>query len=168
MILNKKMFIETMVLISVAVFVGIAVNTWSPKGIAYIGSWDVAEGVISAKAKDDVVVHEIEIKTVEEAKELYDRNSVLFLDARDPDSFREGHVRGAVSLFVYEYDQFIEQFRVKYPLTQALVTYCSGRECEDSHILAQYLIEDGYTNVRVFIDGFPAWQGEGHPIDKNN
>jgi len=45
------------------------------------------------------------------------------------------------------------------------VTYCSGRTCEDSHNLGRFLSEAGYTDVRIFIDGFSGWQAEGNPIE---
>ena len=53
----------------------------------------------------------------------------------------------------------------QYPLEQPIVTYCSGRTCEDSHQLAWLLIDVGFSEVRIFIDGFPGWQAEGYPIE---
>ena len=46
-----------------------------------------------------------------------------------------------------------------------MITYCSGRTCEDSHNLARLLSEVGFTDVRVFIDGFPGWEAEGYPVE---
>ena len=40
------------------------------------------------------------------------------------------------------------------------------RECEDSHILAYYLLGEGYTDVRVFIDGYPGWEAENLPVER--
>ena len=56
-------------------------------------------------------------------------------------------------------------FLKRYPLDQPIVTYCSGRTCEDSHILARLLSEAGYTSVRIFIDGLAGWQAEGSPVE---
>jgi hypothetical protein len=53
----------------------------------------------------------------------------------------------------------------QYPPEKAIVTYCSGRTCEDGHSLAQLLLAFGYTEINVFIDGFPGWKSEGHPIE---
>ena len=41
----------------------------------------------------------------------------------------------------------------------------AARTCEDSHNLAQLLLAFGYTEINVFIDGFPGWESEGHPIE---
>jgi 3-mercaptopyruvate sulfurtransferase SseA len=64
------------------------------------------------------------------------------------------------------YEERLEAFLAKYPLSTRIVTYCSGRECEDSHELAQILLQFGYENVSVFIDGFPAWEKSGFPVEE--
>ena len=46
-----------------------------------------------------------------------------------------------------------------------IVVYCSGGECEDSHMLAQKLWGVFYSNVLVYKDGFPDWQKRGGAID---
>jgi rhodanese-related sulfurtransferase len=53
----------------------------------------------------------------------------------------------------------------QYPPEKAIVAYCSGRTCEDSHNLAQLLLAFGYTEIKVFIDGFTGWESEGYPIE---
>jgi rhodanese-related sulfurtransferase len=77
-------------------------------------------------------------------------------------------MKTAISLERYRCRQFeerIESFLNRYPAEQTIVTYCSGRTCEDSHDLAQSLSDVGFTNVRIFIDGFPGWEAEGYPIE---
>ena len=162
----SRTLVETGLILCLSVVAAMTVNTLSPRGIALFGQWDVTKGVISAVARDDAVVHQREIRSVADALAVYQAGKALFVDARDTVLFEEGHIKGAVNLFVYEYDERFESFSRKFPDRDGLiVTYCSGRECEDSHILADYLEEDGYTNVRVFIDGFPAWHKEGLPVE---
>ena len=52
------------------------------------------------------------------------------------------------------------------PSAQALpiVIYCSGGDCEDSHMLAQKLWGIQFNNVYVYKDGFPDWQQHGAPV----
>jgi rhodanese-related sulfurtransferase len=52
------------------------------------------------------------------------------------------------------------------PAAQALpiVVYCSGGDCEDSHMLAQKLWGIQFNNVYVYKDGFPDWQQHGAPV----
>lgn len=141
------------------------VNTFSPAGIALFGQWDKTQGVVTAKPKNhDVVVNEIEIRDVLTAKNMYDTGKYIFIDARTLDSFDEGHIKDAVSMPVNEFFDNIESFIEKYPLTTHFITYCSGRDCLDSHELAQFLSDEGY-KVNVFIDGYPAWEKEGFPVE---
>jgi rhodanese-related sulfurtransferase len=78
-------------------------------------------------------------------------------------AFFEGHIPGAVSLPVRSFDEGIADFWQRHAPEQAIVTYCSGRTCEDSHRLAQRLREAGYGKVRVFIDGYSGWVAAGYP-----
>lgn len=164
-----KTLLEMGLIVSLSLVTALLVNSLSPRGIALMGQWDVNRGVISAVSKNDAVVHKREIQRVADAHAIYMSGDALFVDARDDDSYAEGHIKGAAHLFVYEYDMRIEAFLAAWPERERLiVTYCSGRECEDSHMLAQYLEDEGYTNVKVFTDGFPAWEKEGLPIEANH
>lgn len=156
---------ECVLLLGLATITAFAVNFFSPAGIAFWGEWDPSRGVISAKPKNDVVVQEREIDDMESAKVIFDEGEALFVDARDSATYKEGHIRGAISLPVNEFDNRIEQFIENYPASRFIVVYCSGRECEDSHALAQYLSEMGYDRIKVFIDGYAGWKKEAFPIE---
>ena len=122
-------------------------------------------GVITANEKNDIVLNDLEITNVPLARKLYDSNKFVFVDARSRDDYDEGHIAGAVSLPVGQFDGKIEAFLEQYPPEKSIVTYCSGRTCEDSHKLAQLLLAFGYTEINVFIDGFPGWEAAGYPIE---
>ncbi len=104
--------------------------------------------------------------TPEQAKALYDRGA-LFVDARRTSVYREGHVRGARSIAVWESDA---DDRVKALLDEGrdtkapIVAYCSGGDCEDSHELARKLWGVTFDDVYVYRDGFPDWQKRGWPV----
>lgn len=153
------------ILFSAAVVTALTVNYFSPRGIAWIGDWNVEKGVISARPKHDVVAHERELVDIKIVKAIYDRGGALFLDARPVEMFNERHIAGAVSFPAWETEQRMETFINTYPPETRIITYCSGRECEDSHILAEFLSDMGYPNVQVFLDGFPAWEKEGYPVE---
>jgi rhodanese-related sulfurtransferase len=161
----KRLWKEIALLLGVAIVVAISVNYFSPAGIALVGQWDTSQGVITARAKNDVVAGKPEIEDVAMAKQIFDRGNALFVDARSGDNYDDGHILGAVSMPVGEFDNLIDSFMDQHSLDQTIVTYCAGRNCEDSHILAQLLMDFGFTNVKVFIDGFPGWKAEGHPIE---
>ena len=160
-----KIFKEISVLVSVSIIAALAVNYFSPTGIALIGQWDTAKGVITANERNDMVLNDLEIGDVTFAKKLYDSKKFVFVDARSRDDYDEGHIKGAVSLPVGQFDEKIEAFSEQYPPDKPIITYCSGRTCEDSNKLAQHLLEFGYMEIGVFIDGFPEWEAAGYPIE---
>jgi rhodanese-related sulfurtransferase len=161
----KHIIKEILVLAVFAIAAAFCVNYYSPHGIALLGEWDPNQGVITAKGKYDAVSHELEISNPETAKKIYDSGLAVFVDARSEDYYNEGHIKGAVSLPLGNADALIDTIKKNILPGTYLITYCSGRECDDSHQLAQYLLENGYSNVSVFIDGYPGWAAKGYPID---
>jgi rhodanese-related sulfurtransferase len=102
-------------------------------------------------------------------KSLHGRN-VLFLDARRTSVYEQGHIAGARPYSVWESD-IEEKVRKLFDersdaRDQALpiVIYCSGGDCEDSHMLAQKLWGIQFNNIYVYKDGFPDWQKHGGAI----
>ena len=67
--LYKDILKELAILLSLAVATAFTVNFLSPKGIALFGDWDISQGVITPKSKDDVVAHELEIQSVLETQQ---------------------------------------------------------------------------------------------------
>ena len=62
-------------------------------------------------------------------------------------------------------DQLIDGFIQTYDPETPIIAYCSGPACDDSHVLAEFLMDFGYENIQVFVGGMPAWQSEGYPIE---
>lgn len=98
----------------------------------------------------------------------------LFLDARRTSVYEQGHIAGARSLSVWESD-LEEKVRTLFdersdPREQgkAIVIYCSGGDCEDSHMLAEKLWGIQFNNLYVYKDGFPDWQKRGGAIHKGS
>lgn len=156
---------EIGILVASAVIAAFCLNYFSPAGISLFGQWDTAKGTISAKAKNDVVLDEYVIDNVAAARKIFESGTAVFVDARSREEYLDGHIKGAVPIPLNEFDEAIRPFVEKYALDTIIVTYCSGRTCDDSHRLSQLLVDYGYKNVSVFIDGFPAWQAEGLPIE---
>jgi rhodanese-related sulfurtransferase len=160
-----RTFKEVSLLTGISIIAALVSNYFSPVGIALVGQWDESQGVVTAKEKNDMVMEEYEIDDLAHAKILFDTGNVLFVDARSPDDYNDGHIKGSISLPVVDFDNHIDAFLQLHDLDQPIVTYCSGRTCEDSHHLAQRFMERGYLNISVMIDGFPGWEAEGYPIE---
>ena len=105
--------------------------------------------------------------TGEAATWLHSRGT-LFLDARRSKDFTEGHVAGARSFPIWE--AAIVKERVEALVAegrdhaQPVVLYCTGGDCEDSHMLAQTLFGAGFENLLVYRDGFPDWTARGGAV----
>lgn len=153
------------IIFCVALITAFTVNHLSSGGIALFGAWDTKKGVISARSKGDVVVHEREIDDIQTVKMYYDRGDVVFVDARSMEAFTAGHIPGAASMPAGQAIGMLEAFLEKHPFETHIVTYCSGRECDDSHRLAELLTDFGYKTVQVFVDGLPGWEEKGYPVE---
>jgi rhodanese-related sulfurtransferase len=95
---------------------------------------------------------------------------VLFLDARRTSVYEQGHIPGARSYSVWESDiddkvqKLFAERSDQAAQNLPIVIYCSGGDCEDSHMLAQKLWGIQFNNVYVYKDGFPDWQKHNGPI----
>jgi rhodanese-related sulfurtransferase len=104
-----------------------------------------------------------------DVKTLHGRN-VLFLDARRTSVYEQGHIAGARTYSVWESDiedkvrKLFDERSDPRDQSRPIVIYCSGGDCEDSHMLAQKLWGIQFNNLYVYKDGFPDWQQHGAPI----
>ena len=73
---------EISIILGLAVAVALSVNFFSPAGIALVGQWDTSEGVVTARAKNELAIGGPEIQTVGLARKLFDSGEYLFVDAR--------------------------------------------------------------------------------------
>jgi rhodanese-related sulfurtransferase len=99
---------------------------------------------------------------------LHARNT-LFLDARRTSVHHDGHIAGARPFSVWEADvddKVKALFAEGLDQSAPVVIYCSGGDCEDSHMLGQKLYMAGFDNVLVYKDGFPDWEKRGLPVTK--
>ena len=122
-------------------------------------------------AKELAVAEEIEYDTAEprlfaitldQALELYQKGTV-FVDAREPEYYQEGHIKGAWNIpFFLELVFKLDSLQGK---DAPMVIYCSGDECGSSEDLAYELQAEGFSNLLVFKGGWTAWNASGHPIE---
>jgi len=97
-----------------------------------------------------------------EARNLFESGEGLFIDARHAFEFDRGHIRGAVSLPLNEFDKragFVDSL----PRNKTLITYCDGVECNSSIGLASRLRDAGFPGVRIFFGGWNEWQAQNLP-----
>ena len=94
--------------------------------------------------------------TAEEAKQIMDtEEGYIILDTRAQEEYDEGHIPGAI---VIPHDEIADRAEEELPQKdQLLLVYCrSGRR---SKIVAEALVELGYTNIKEF-GGIIDWPYE--------
>lgn len=156
--------VEGAVIVLLAAAVGVSRNAFWKKGIPWVGKWDVKEGVVSAGGVHDPTAGNVEV-SLDEAYGLFEGGEALFVDARSEEDFREGRIPRAVSFPFGEAEGRLEDFMDRHLDPGTLVTYCSGYDCEDSHLLATELKRAGYKDVRVFAGGMPEWEAAGYEVE---
>ncbi len=105
----------------------------------------------------------------DEAAALFSGKSAPFLDARRTSVYEQGHIAGARPFSVWEADiddKVKAFFQEGQNQSAPVVVYCSGGECEDSHMLAERLHQFGFNNALVYAGGFPDWEKRGLPVEK--
>ncbi len=164
--MNKQLFLQTSALLAFCLFFGITANHISPRGIPLRGGqWEPSNGTMHAGGY--CAPKNIEMDILSLSRLLEDReNMPLLVDARTTEDYAQGHIPGAVSLALGEFDLRIGEFMEKTPPDRFIVTYCNGADCFDSHDLAQLLNGAGYRNVLVFSGGMPDWLKNDKPIEK--
>jgi rhodanese-related sulfurtransferase len=81
------------------------------------------------------------------------------VDSRSETEFDEGHIPGAVLIPAKKTGEKLPSFAKD--KARLVVFYCNGPGCTKSLKGAKLAIAAGYTNVREYNEGLPAWQAAG-------
>ena len=141
-----------------AVFLGLSTNQFRTQKLALIGNWS-PEARLTMDSQTDALI------TPDEAEAMFFAQSAVFVDARSNSQFIEGHIPGAYNLPQEDLERSLADFVVTYPLDALIVTYCDGEACELSNLAAMTLSDKGYTNVRVFFNGWTIWTNRNLPVE---
>ncbi|HWL92102.1 MAG TPA: rhodanese-like domain-containing protein [Phycisphaerae bacterium] len=85
---------------------------------------------------------------------LIQNQSALIIDARGPEQFAEGHVRGAINVPAGEMEDYAASKLQNVDRSQPIVLYCSSQTCHASEMVYEYLVGQGFTNMRVYSPGW--------------
>jgi len=147
--------------LGLSILLALSINQVRPDRLPLIGDWSF-KARLTTPDGDRLDI------SFEKAKKLFMEKSALFIDARSMDDYVKGHILGARSLSWHDVDRrFIEVTEDISPDT-LIITYCDGATCELSCDLASFLLDMGFNNVRVLLDGWTLWT-KGHlPVEKGN
>lgn len=185
MTLNKKSFnlkinfSSVLIIVVLSSLLGLTTNYLNYQGIPLIKSERVlnwatdsteiknTEEIIedNNKTNSEAKFDEAAAITLKQAYALYNKN-VLFVDARDYVEYEIGHIKGAISLPYYEFDEYKSVLQ-SISKNTPLVTYCDGRDCDLSIMLGDKLFEMGYKQVYIFFGGWIDWQDNNYPVESD-
>jgi len=104
------------------------------------------------------------IRREELKKKIDRRDDFILVDARNSDSFREEHIKGAISLPLSEVEERAERLLRK---SDEIVVYCSSFACPASANEVEKLKQMGFKNVKHYAGGIEDWKNAGHPTERS-
>lgn len=89
--------------------------------------------------------------------------SVTLLDVNGSDSYRDGHIPGAIDFVAHK-----EDIAKLLPADKnaLVVAYCANIHCPAYRLGANAALDLGYTNVKHFAPGIEGWKESGAPTEK--
>ena len=146
---------------TLAIFLGFSINQFRNNRLPLFEDWSMDARLMSPSGK------RLDISLVE-AKNLFLKQAAIMMDARPNDDYEKGHIRNARSLPWEEVDQRFMEVTKDISVDTPIITYCDGETCNLSHHLANFLLDMGFTNVRILVNGWTKWQNADLPIDKED
>ena len=90
-------------------------------------------------------------------KQLDNKTDIVLIDSRPKrKKYDKGHITTAISIPDMQFNKMTDQLPAD--KNKLLVFYCGGYKCKLSHKSAKKAIALGYTKVKVFAAGYPAWK----------
>ena len=90
-------------------------------------------------------------------KQIDKKTDMALIDSRPKrKKYDKGHIHTAISIPDMQFDKMTAE--LPQDKDRLLVFYCGGYKCKLSHKSAKKAIALGYTKVKVFAAGYPAWK----------
>ena len=161
---------ETLIIVLVAAATALAVNALRPGGLPLkaptpaevAAATGTGQGAVSPAAAIETGGGAIDLATA--AARHRQGGSTVFVDARSPEAYTAGHIRGALNLPLQRFDDHADDFLNRVPPEAAIVAYCDGAGCELAEQLAQRLALFGFAEVRILPNGLTRWREAGLPV----
>jgi rhodanese-related sulfurtransferase len=172
---TSRLLAETAFVLCAAVGFGLAANALHPDGLSLTRDYFLARD--APPAGTDAVRERLAaagLRAIEHddvvalfRDELYEAEAYVFIDARNEESFRAGHIPGAHPFDHYRPERTIDEVMSYCATAQRIVVYCYGKDCTDSELAAQHLVRLGVERelIDVYVGGFQEWQAAGLPVE---
>jgi len=156
--LLPKILRETIFILIISLCAGLGFNFLRPERLPLVADWTI-EGRLRARFGEKAVI------SLEEAKQVFFSKKAVFLDARPPRDYREGHIQGARNLPMDAFDKHFDKATGDLLQESLIITYCDGETCTQSNKLTKKLKDMGYQNVRILVNGWSLWRKHNLPLD---
>ena len=150
---------QSLGILVLASVMGLLTNVARSNSLPLVADW-TPEARLTTDTGANMVV------SLEEAKRLYLDKKAVFLDARPPRDYEQGHILGAQNIPWESFNDYIDRIFDTIPDDVRIVTYCDGEHCSLSEDLAKELVSLGYKNVNVLLNGWTRWLEAGLPVEK--
>lgn len=155
----KRSLLQAIGIILLSGVFGLAGNAFRADGIPLAERWQ-------EKVLNEQLTGGLPAVSLKQAKEAYASGEVLFVDARDPDFYKMGHIPGAISLPVKDFDLIFPTLKEQLLAAPRVITYCDGASCEMSVELTEKLLFAGLEDIEIFTGGIQQWKAGGQPIEE--
>jgi rhodanese-related sulfurtransferase len=106
----------------------------------------------------------IKVEEVEKLAVLPKKEGAVLIDSRPAArKYDLGHIQTAINIPDSQFEKLAASMLPEKKDT-LLVFYCEGYECSLSHASAFKAEKMGYTNIKVFAEGFPEWVKRGNLV----
>jgi rhodanese-related sulfurtransferase len=137
----------------IAIAIGLGFNQFRSNRLPLVCKWG------EQQAQDQSVI------SITEAARLFQENKAVFLDARPVEFYDKGHIQGALSLPWQKVDEQCMEVIDKIPPDCTIITYCDGPACDLSHMLANFMKDMGFEDVRALVNGWTLWNQKKLPVE---
>jgi len=131
-------------------------------------AWTKAGYEISIGPKVSPTKEPLEIGLEEAYHHYYKlfKKKTLWLDVREKGKHTKGYIKDAINMPISE---LIENIKTL-PKDKGIILYCEDESCDSARSAAKILINHGFKHpkIKVFKDGYNAWEKEGFPVEKGH
>lgn len=185
----RHVLLEALIVGAIGAALAFAANALSPRGLKLArdyfppetqvpssssvtntasGTNAVAEIEMLAQRIRDLGLHLADSNKVEQLFQdpRREQGLVLFIDARNEEHYKEGHIPGAYLLDYYYKENYLATVLPACNMADEIIVYCNGGNCDDSLLTANLLISAvPREKLLVYGGGMGEWVTNGLPVE---
>ena len=160
----ERLLAEAGGIIIVSIIAGFIFNIFSPNRISVI--YSANNNPFFRPERSSYSEEFPRIVGLKEAKAHFEAGSALFIDARPVQHYINGHIRGAISLPLDNFENRFTEIQHRLPKNHDIIVYCDNIHCDLSARLVYRLLDEGYLYCFIFENGIKHWQTVGYPVEE--